>query len=56
MPLYYFDVANRVRLTDPDGTMLPNSETAFVHALQVVRELMPPEIWLEFGVTRSPVT
>jgi hypothetical protein len=40
MPLYYFDVANRVRLSDPDGTMLPNKETAFVHALQVVRELM----------------
>jgi hypothetical protein len=40
MPRYYFNVANRVRLTDPDGTVLANSETAFAHALQVVRELM----------------
>ena len=40
MPRYYFDVANRVRLTDPDGTELANGSSAFVHALQVVRELM----------------
>jgi hypothetical protein len=40
MPRYYFNVANRVRLSDPEGTILANSETAFVHGLQVVRELM----------------
>jgi hypothetical protein len=40
MPRYYFNVVNRVRLTDPDGTELPNSASAFVHALQVARELM----------------
>ena len=40
MPRYYFDVANRVRLTDLDGTELANGSSAFVHALQVVRELM----------------
>jgi uncharacterized protein DUF6894 len=40
MPRYYFDVSNRVRLTDPDGTELPNGSLALVHALQVVRELM----------------
>jgi hypothetical protein len=40
MPRYYFNVANQVPLTDPDGTELANGETAFVHALQVMRELM----------------
>jgi hypothetical protein len=40
MPRYYFNVANRVRLGGPDGTVLDNTEMAFVHALQVVRELM----------------
>jgi hypothetical protein len=39
MPRYYFDVANGVRLTDPDGTVLADSKSAFVHVLQVVREL-----------------
>lgn len=40
MPRYYFDVSNRVRLVDSDGTVLADSSLAFVHALQVVRELM----------------
>jgi hypothetical protein len=40
MPRYYFDVADRVRLTDPEGTDLADSRSAFLHALQVVRELM----------------
>jgi hypothetical protein len=40
MPRYYFDVVNRVRLTDPEGTLLADSKSAFVHALQVARELM----------------
>jgi hypothetical protein len=39
MPRYYFDAVDRIRLTDPDGTVLTNSNSAFVHALQVVREL-----------------
>jgi len=33
-------VANRVRLADLDGTELPNTQSAFVLALQVLRELM----------------
>jgi hypothetical protein len=33
-------VVNRVRLPDPDGTVLTNGNSAFIHALQVVRELM----------------
>jgi hypothetical protein len=40
MPRYYFDAVNRVHLTDPDGTILDDSRSAFAHAAQVVRELM----------------
>jgi hypothetical protein len=39
MPLYYFNAVDRVHLTDPDGTELINHQSAFLHALQVVREL-----------------
>ena len=40
MPRYHFHVSNRVRVTDPDGTMLPDDKSALIHALQVARELM----------------
>ena len=40
MPRYFFHVSNRVRLNDPDGTVLANSQSAFGHAVRVVRELM----------------
>jgi hypothetical protein len=40
MPRYHFHVFNRVRVTDPYGTLLPNDKSALIHALQVARELM----------------
>jgi hypothetical protein len=40
MPRYHFHVSNRVRLTDSDGTVLPDEKSALIHALQVARELM----------------
>lgn len=40
MPRYYFHVSNRVRLADPDGTVLANNELALAHAIQVMHELM----------------
>jgi hypothetical protein len=39
MPRYHFHVSNRVRITDPYGTVLPDTKSALVHALQVAREL-----------------
>ena len=40
MPRYFFHVSNRVRLSDPYGTLLSNKKSALAHALQVARELM----------------
>jgi hypothetical protein len=40
MPRYYFHAHNSVPLIDSDGTVLDNPKSAFIHALQVVRELM----------------
>jgi hypothetical protein len=40
MPLYFFDVVDDVRLSDDDGTVLADSESAFAHGTQVIRELM----------------
>ena len=40
MPRYYFHLSNRVRITDPDGTLLANKKSALAHAVEVGRELM----------------
>jgi hypothetical protein len=40
MARYFFDVHNTVPLTDPDGTVLSDNKAAFIHGLQVARELM----------------
>ena len=40
MPRYFFHVSNRVRITDPYGTLLANKKSALVHAMAVGRELM----------------
>jgi hypothetical protein len=40
MPRYYFDVVDDVCLSDSDGTVLADSESAHIHGLQVIRELM----------------
>jgi len=40
MPRYFFHVCNRVRISDPYGTLLANNKSALIHALQVSRELM----------------
>jgi hypothetical protein len=40
MSRYHFHVLNRVRITDPYGTLLPNDKSALIHGLQVARELM----------------
>ena len=40
MRRYYFHVSNRVRIADPDGTMLANNKKALAHGIAVGRELM----------------
>jgi hypothetical protein len=41
MPLYYLHIRNGDRLeVDPDGTELPNLDSAYAEAMKVARELV----------------